>query len=296
MPKITALLIFVLTASVFGQNWLDVYGAQIKQCRNLNQVDSLIHVFEKRLQNQPKKLLQFYQSVFRFAYPVRERQIKRLSSKNEDELIKKGRAIEQQFTALSDTIYPRAAALCEKIDPDSLDEDLRLYCKTFKIMAERLRFEQELHRKPRPDFAFVDLFGKPHRLYDFKGHYILLHFWNMHSTPCVEELPYLRKAYRKYAPQGLVIINFHITVGHPDAKWEAEALKNFIQETEMPGLHVSGKQALKIKEQYFVQNFPTLFLLNPECFVITPSDKTRRVKSELQGERLLKALEEVLER
>ena len=87
----------------------------------------------------------------------------------------------------------------------------------------------------------------------------MLHFWNMHSTLCIEELPYLRQAYGKYAPKRLVIINLHLRIGNQDAQWEAEALKNFIKETNVPGLHLMDEQVTKIKERYFAHNFPTLF-------------------------------------
>ncbi len=289
----TLIFSLVFVVSIFAQNWLQQVKSQLEQCQNLKQVDSLVTIFEQQHQQTPKKLLHFYNSALRSIYLVREREIRSIPQKDQQTQIKKIKTIHQQYENLVNHIYTKAADLCQTLPPDSLNDELQAYCKTFKIVAANLRFEKELRSKPRPDFVFTDLNGKQHHLYDFKGHYVLLHFWNMHSQPCVAELPYLRQVWEKYAPKGLVIINFHLTVGHPDAQWEAEALTNFIKESEMPGLQVAGEQAAKIKEQYFIRNYPTLFLLNPESIVIKPEKRRMGLSDDLRGKKLLQTLKEV---
>ncbi|MCD6376733.1 MAG: TlpA family protein disulfide reductase [Caldisericaceae bacterium] len=294
MKKAVLILVLTVFSLGFSHDWLTQIKGQIEQCQNLKQVDSLLQVFEQQLQKEPQKLLQFYTSLMSMAYKVREREIRTLPKDDQEKMITLVKKIEQHYSRLGNMVTTRAAELCKKIDKDSLDEELRGFCKGFEFYEKLLRFQKELRSKPRPDFSFVDVNGKKHRLYDFKGKYVLLHFWNLHSSPCIEEAPYLSQAQEKYGPKGLVIINIHVTVGHPDEQWEQEALLNFVQETEMPGIQVAGKQALQIKEQYFVRNFPTLFLLNPEGYVIKPEPGTRRSASELQGANLLKALAEVI--
>ncbi len=294
MKKIIVLLITGVISLGFSQDWMAQIKGQLEQCQSFDQLDSLVQVIEQQLQKEPKKLLQFYTSLRYYAYKVREREMRALPQDDQQAMITIGKKIEQHFSKFLDEMTTKAAEFCKKIDADSLDDELKAYCKTFKIYEAYLRFQKELTSKPRPDFTFVDLKGKEHRLYDFRGKYVLLHFWNMHSSPCVEEIPYLRQAQEKFGLEKLVILNFHITVGHPDEQWEKETLSSFIQETEMPGIHVAGPQCLQIKEQYFVRTFPTLFLLNPEGYVIKPDSGKARSDFVLQGANLLKTLAEAV--
>ncbi len=45
-----------------------------------------------------------------------------------------------------------------------------------------------------PDFTFIDLTGKNHKISDFKGKIIILNFWASWCTPCIKEFPNLLTA------------------------------------------------------------------------------------------------------
>ena len=57
--------------------------------------------------------------------------------------------------------------------------------------------------KPAPSVAVNDLAGRPLRLDDFRGKYVLVDFWATWCAPCVVELPRLQAAYAKYHAKGL---------------------------------------------------------------------------------------------
>jgi thiol-disulfide isomerase/thioredoxin len=57
-----------------------------------------------------------------------------------------------------------------------------------------------------PDFAFTDFGGKARRFSEFRGRYVLLDFWATWCSPCLADIPELKKAYAKYHAKGLEII------------------------------------------------------------------------------------------
>lgn len=52
-----------------------------------------------------------------------------------------------------------------------------------------------------PNFQLPDLSGKQHELYDYDGRPIFINFWATWCTPCLQELPYMESAYKKYKDQ-----------------------------------------------------------------------------------------------
>ena len=68
-------------------------------------------------------------------------------------------------------------------------------------------------------FQLVDSTGKPQRLADFKGRYVVLNFWATWCVPCIQEIPEIA-AFRK-AHADVVVIGVA-----QDAK-DAEKVKRF---------------------------------------------------------------------
>jgi len=58
----------------------------------------------------------------------------------------------------------------------------------------------------RPDLAFKDLDGKPHRLSEWDGKLVLLNFWATWCAPCIKEIPLLVEAQSRHASRGLQVI------------------------------------------------------------------------------------------
>src|SRR3954463_12795480 len=57
---------------------------------------------------------------------------------------------------------------------------------------------------PAAAFDLVDAQGKPQRLADYKGRYVVLNFWATWCVPCIQEIPEIA-AFAKAHPEVVVI-------------------------------------------------------------------------------------------
>lgn len=60
--------------------------------------------------------------------------------------------------------------------------------------------------QPVPAISLPDLDGKPHRLSDYRGRRLVLNFWASWCAPCVEEMPALDRAPRKFGERAPIVI------------------------------------------------------------------------------------------
>jgi thiol-disulfide isomerase/thioredoxin len=113
------------------------------------------------------------------------------------------------------------------------------------------------------DFTAQDRFGKPHRLSEIKGRYILLDFNETYCKPCVLSVKELRKVNSVYKDK-LQIVGFCAD------KQQSTWLKGL--DRDKPdwinlwdgGTGTSGKTLLK----YGIEGYPTFLLINPEGKIV----------------------------
>jgi uncharacterized protein (TIGR03067 family) len=136
---------------------------------------------------------------------------------------------------------------------------------------------------PEPE-GIVGWKGRPVKLADLKGKYVLLEFWGYWCGPCVGSIPVLIELHEKFADQGLAIVGIHLdTDGEVDtpAKLD-EKLEGFKKELwsgkDLPfpvGL-ASGKQIGDgdessrgaVARQYGVTSYPTTVLIDRDGNVV----------------------------
>ena len=104
---------------------------------------------------------------------------------------------------------------------------------------------------------------------DFEGRYVLLNLWATWCAPCVEKIPDLREARRRYSSEKLVILN----VSFDQSRSKAMA---FLEKREMPGRHayVTGGLMGEFGDKFArmpsesasgqVRGLPNLTLVGPE--------------------------------
>ena len=170
-----------------------------------------------------------------------------------------------------------AASLCAKVNVHLTDRELKSMCRSMIRFAQYQDFQKNIGKKPAPVFSAVDVYNQPLSLERFKGKYVLLHFWSMYSRPSVDELSDLKKIYKKYGKKGLVIISINgdKLAGDLDKK----TLLNFIKEMNLNWRHIADGNARNLFDIYFVHNYPTLYLLNREGYIVAR-------EKDLRGEKL----------
>ncbi|MBN8886047.1 MAG: TlpA family protein disulfide reductase [Rudaea sp.] len=74
----------------------------------------------------------------------------------------------------------------------------------------------------RADLELTDLEGKPRRLSEFDGKFVLLNFWATWCGPCREEMPLLDATHEKLADKNVRVVGIAIDDG--------EAVRDFLKQ------------------------------------------------------------------
>jgi len=150
-----------------------------------------------------------------------------------------------------------------------------------KEIAQFIKLNQSIKIGERfADFEQLNTKGKPVKLSEIKGKYILLEFWASWCGPCREENPKLVKTYNEFKDKGFSILG----VSADDNK------KYWLEAVEKDGLawqNVSDLNGDKNKAAliYGINAYPTNFLIDEKGIIIAKN---------LRGDNLRKKLEELL--
>lgn len=132
-----------------------------------------------------------------------------------------------------------------------------------------------------PEFLFKSIDEKEHKLSDFKGKWVLLDFWGTWCGPCVMETPYLVAAYDKLGGEKFEMISI-------STDENIEIVEKFMKKKKMKWINTISLNgyAKGVIEQYGVNSFPTIMLVDPE-------GKFLKIDIEkLRGDSLIPTLEE----
>lgn len=127
-----------------------------------------------------------------------------------------------------------------------------------------------------PVFVQQDQAGKPLKLSDLRGKYVLIDFWASWCGPCRKVNPELVKLYQKFKSPAFEILG--VSLDENDAKW-----KEAIEKDQLGWLHVSDLKGWKneVAEQYGIRAVPQNFLLDPSGKVVAKNLKVDELEAEL---------------
>ena len=132
------------------------------------------------------------------------------------------------------------------------------------------------------DFMQNDTTGKPVKLSDFRGRYVLVDFWASWCKPCRAENPNLLKAYNKFKDKNFTILG--VSLDDEDGR---KAWLHAVAKDGMPWTQVSELKGFKSKAavDYGINAIPANFLIAPDGKIIARN---------LRGDELEKKLSQVL--
>jgi thiol-disulfide isomerase/thioredoxin len=166
-------------------------------------------------------------------------------------------------------------------------ESVDLEKRTF-TMRERAKDEYKLIEvvvgQPLPDFEFTDFDGKPGRLSDYRGKYVLLDFWGSWCKPCVAELPELKAAHARLSGKGFEILGMDFE--NDDT---ADKVRPLLEAKGVTWRNATPESIKDLVEKRFRTTvFPSFILVDPDGFVV----ETR--SSELRGKKLVPTVERLM--
>jgi len=153
---------------------------------------------------------------------------------------------------------PELIAYADKISPELQKNPLVVAFVNTEEKAKPLSIGHEA-----PDFTINDKDGKPVKLSDFRGKYVMLDFWASWCVPCRQENPNVVKQYAQFHAKGFNVLG--ISLDKDKSAWQKAVSDDHLDWTQTSDLN-SFQGATETL--YHIQAIPSNFLIDPQGKII----------------------------
>ena len=149
---------------------------------------------------------------------------------------------------------------------------LKKVCKQEEYM-ERITekyesFQSLLKGNPSAKFAYQDVNGNTVRLDDLKGKFVYIDVWATWCSPCLGEIPHLKKLEADYHGKNIVFVSISVDNESAFDKW-----KKMVVDKELKGYQLYADKSWKsdFVQAYQIKGIPTFILIDPNGNIVSAS-------------------------
>ena len=114
-------------------------------------------------------------------------------------------------------------------------------------------------RPAAPDIGFVDAMGKPFKLADFHGRFMLVNLWATWCAPCINELPELARLQKELPQDRITVVPVDVL-----ERLDAEKLGEFLMMHGADGLPVYIDNDRATQRGFIANELPLTVLIDAE--------------------------------